>query len=325
MTTLEGRPWRLAAWVDGDGARAVVPEGVEATATFEAGVVTGRGGCNRFRGAYSLDGDRLRLGPLAGTMMACPEPAMRVEAGFHAALARVVTARVTEDRLELSDASGSPILDLVAAPVTPMVGTAWSATGINNGRGGVVSVVDGTTVTATFDADGRIAGAGGCNGYTGGYRLDGSTLAIGELASTLRACLDPEGVMDQEAAYLVALGRSTRWAVDGRRLELAGRGRGVPGGLRVGARRGRRSGPVGREEPAGGRPPVRSLCALAATGGRMVGQASAGWGVVTGSPGASPDMNQRAETRRGSSRRARRQGRSSLPAPRPASARQISA
>ena len=34
--------------------------------------LSGSGGCNRVMGSFELDGDTLRLGRLAGTMMACP-------------------------------------------------------------------------------------------------------------------------------------------------------------------------------------------------------------------------------------------------------------
>ena len=220
MTTLEGRRWRLVSWRAADGSREAVPPDVEATALFEDGAVTGRGGCNGLRASYELAGGRLAIGPVASTMMACAEPAMRVESGYHAGLARVAAMRVTEDTLELLDDEGDIVLAFAAAAVTPLVGTGWTATGINNGRGGVVSLVEGTAVTATFDADGRVAGSGGCNPYTGGYRVEGTAVTIREVASTLRFCLGPEGVMDQEAAFLAALGRATRWALDGPRLDL---------------------------------------------------------------------------------------------------------
>src|SRR3954468_13040089 len=83
VTIFEGRSWRLVRWMDADGAAHGVPAGVEATAAFADGFVTGRGGCNGFRGSYVYDGSRLDVGPLAATLMACDEPAMRVEAGFH--------------------------------------------------------------------------------------------------------------------------------------------------------------------------------------------------------------------------------------------------
>ena len=61
----------------------------------------GYAGVNRFFGGYQLNGDKLKLGPLAGTMMAGPEKDMNAETAYHAALADVTNWRVTEGALEL--------------------------------------------------------------------------------------------------------------------------------------------------------------------------------------------------------------------------------
>jgi len=41
--------------------------------------LSGLAGCNRFLGAYELDGETLTAGPIATTRMACPEPGMSDE------------------------------------------------------------------------------------------------------------------------------------------------------------------------------------------------------------------------------------------------------
>ena len=57
--------------------------GIAQTITFTAdGKVYGDSGCNRFAGGYTVDGDRIEIGPLASTMMMCPEPQMDAEASF---------------------------------------------------------------------------------------------------------------------------------------------------------------------------------------------------------------------------------------------------
>ncbi len=218
--TLEGRSFRLVNLATVDGRLEAIPAGIEVSATFEDGHVSGTGGCNRFMGPYVLEGDRLEVGPLASTMMACPEPAMGVESAFHAAVARVVRLEDLGDTLELVDADGTVVLRFATASVTPLIGTAWTATGINNGRGGVVSLLAGTEATALFADDGRVAGSAGCNRFTATFVVAGSTITIGPAAATRRACLDPDGVMDQEAWFLAALPRATRLAIDGDRLDL---------------------------------------------------------------------------------------------------------
>jgi len=129
MTTLEGRRWRLVSWRAADGSREAVPPDIEATALFEDGAVTGRGGCNGLRAPYELAGPRLAIGPVASTMMACAEPAMRVESGYHAGLARVAAMRVTEDSLELLDDKDDIVLAFAAA-VTSRIALGSLVTGV---------------------------------------------------------------------------------------------------------------------------------------------------------------------------------------------------
>ena len=64
---LVGSEWRL----EDLGGRGVI-NGSQATLAFpEAGRVAGNSSCNRFFGSYTLMQDRIALGQLAGTRMAC--------------------------------------------------------------------------------------------------------------------------------------------------------------------------------------------------------------------------------------------------------------
>ena len=64
---LVGSEWRLKDL----GGRGVLDR-VQATLAFpEAGRVAGNSSCNRFFGSYTLMQDRIALGQLAGTRMAC--------------------------------------------------------------------------------------------------------------------------------------------------------------------------------------------------------------------------------------------------------------
>lgn len=68
-------------------------------------------------------------------------------------------------------------------------------------------VAEKSRATLQFLPDGRIAGMGSCNRYTGSWSLNGETLEIGPLASTRKAC-EP-ALMDQEDRLLRQL-ESTR-------------------------------------------------------------------------------------------------------------------
>ena len=84
----------------------------------------------------------------------------------------------------------------------------------------MTSPIAGTELTATFDDDGGLSGSAGCNNYTSAYTTDASSIAIEPPASTRKLCPEPAGVMEQEAAYLAALGVAERFSVGGGSLEL---------------------------------------------------------------------------------------------------------
>lgn len=84
-----------------------------------------------------------------------------------------------------------------------LAGTRWVLTEIEQG-GASRQALAGTEVTLAFTAD-QASGSSGCNSYGGGYAARGATIKLSQLASTMMACVDA-GVMDQEAAYLAALG-----------------------------------------------------------------------------------------------------------------------
>ena len=98
--------------------------------------------------------------------------------------------------------------------------THWQLTSYNNGKEAVVSVLEGSDVTAIFGADGKLAGSGGCNNYTADYQVDGSSLHIGPAASTRKLCAEPQGIIEQEAAYLQALEKAATYQIQGDKLEI---------------------------------------------------------------------------------------------------------
>jgi heat shock protein HslJ len=212
---IEGIDWQL---VSVGGAPAV--PGSQATMTLNGGTVSGTAGCNRYSGSYVLGpGDALKFGQIAMTQMACAAPVMAQEQAFATALGATASAVSTGGTLLLKDASGADLATFKPRESTSLTGTNWIATGINNGKGAVASVVLGTDVTAVFGTDGTLAGKAGCNDYSATYKVDGSKMTITQPVSTRMFC-GGEGVMDQETAYLNALTNVATYKVDGDRLEL---------------------------------------------------------------------------------------------------------
>jgi heat shock protein HslJ/uncharacterized membrane protein len=96
-TALEDATWRLTALPG--GALPAVQGRDAVTVRFEAGRVHGFSGCNQLMGSYSMEGGRLVLGTLGGTMMACPEPAMSLERRFLESFAGALNVAVTGEDL----------------------------------------------------------------------------------------------------------------------------------------------------------------------------------------------------------------------------------
>jgi copper homeostasis protein (lipoprotein) len=70
--------------------------------------ISGSGGCNRVTGSFESDGDKLRLGRMAATMMACPS-GMEQERRFLQSLEKVERYRISGSHLEMLDAQGAVI------------------------------------------------------------------------------------------------------------------------------------------------------------------------------------------------------------------------
>jgi heat shock protein HslJ len=200
------------------------PVVADTTVTLQFGAdgqASGTDGCNRYNSSYSTEGDAIQFSPNAAmTMMACPEPIMDQAAAYMAALTTAATFAVDGDTLTLSDASGAT-LAVFAAQNSDLAGSAWSVTAYNNGNQAVVGLIEGTELTAVFGADGTVSGTSGCNNFSGGYMADGAgAIQIGPLVSTMMACSDPEGVMEQEMQYLAALQTAATYRMEGDTMEM---------------------------------------------------------------------------------------------------------
>lgn len=214
--TIEGPTWNLVSLPGHDSS---VPGGTQrpVTARFEGGRVSGFSGCNRFMGNYTVDRDKLVIGTLAGTMMACPEPGMALERAVHGALTGALRYAIDAGRLTLTPESGAPLV-FQMAPEPRLEGVSWEVTGFNNGRQAVVSALSGTRLTLEFQ-QGVVQGHSGCNTFRATYKSDGDRLAVGPAAATRMACAG-DGVMQQEREFLAALATATRWTVQDGMLDM---------------------------------------------------------------------------------------------------------
>jgi heat shock protein HslJ len=208
-TSPEGPVWRVEE-LGGHDNRVVSAARPPLNVRFHQGRVEGFSGCNRLAGSYSLDARKLRLGPLAGTMMMCGEEAMALENAFRRVLSGTVAWSLANGRLALTSEAGATAR-LYQAPPPRLEGVTWEVTGYNNGREAVVSPILGTALTFSF-AEGAVSGSAGCNTFRATYRAEGDRIDIGPAAATRKHCAG-EGVMEQERAFLAALEAAKVWTV----------------------------------------------------------------------------------------------------------------
>jgi heat shock protein HslJ len=213
---IEGPAWQLMTL---QGRDLIPRDGKErpVTVRFVSGRIEGFSGCNRLMGSYTIDRDRVILGPLAGTMMACAPAAMALEGEVKRALSGTFRYVISDDRLTLSRAAG-PKLVFQREATPALDGVRWDVTRYNNGRQAVVSPVPGTQLTLAFDA-GMVTGHSGCNSFRAAYTRDGEHITIQPPAMTRMAC-SGEGVMAQEQEFLTALATATTWTISNGMLDM---------------------------------------------------------------------------------------------------------
>lgn len=107
------------------------------------------------------------------------------------------------------------------AAASALAGSAWRLEDLAG-----AGVLDRVEATLEFREPGKLAGNGSCNRFSGAVEVSGSSLRVGPLVATRRACV--EAVSRQEERYLEALERIERFAIDGSTLRLWGRGATAP-------------------------------------------------------------------------------------------------
>lgn len=244
IDVLVGRDWQL---VDGRVDPLGRPDSGAAgcTITFDgtsSGQASGSSGCNTFRMHYRLVTDPSSLGaravpdegsgrwivglehgPAMSTRMSCPPAVMESESVFLEGLGRV-------DRLEVGDRDlvlGADGVELRFVAMDPgggrtdrtlPVGT-WEVVSYRSSLS-VRTPVPTTMPRISFAEDGSVSLETGCNTVVATIAVDGDRIVMSQPFQTLKACPEPEGVMDQEADLARALVDTTRIDLDGERLVM---------------------------------------------------------------------------------------------------------
>jgi hypothetical protein len=105
----------------------------------------------------------------------------------------------------------------------PLGGTRWQVRSYYdpNSPSGLISVLGGTSLTVEFGRDGKLTGSAGCNTYVSTYVVQGSQLTVALPTATSKVCDQPQGIMEQETAFLAHLAAAGSFNLQGSRLSIS--------------------------------------------------------------------------------------------------------
>ena len=215
LPSLDGTAWILTGLTG-----RTLAEGAKPTLRFESGRVVGSDGCNRYSGQYTTEKQAFKVvPPIASTQMACAaQTTMEQAREYVEALSVAASYRVEGEQLQLLAASGGVLATFAPQPVG-LANTTWRVDGLNNGRGGVASLVADTEITVEFASDGQATGSSGCNRWNASYDAESPRIKFGVPTLTRKIC-PAQAVMDQEQQFLQSLAGVATSRIEGDRLEL---------------------------------------------------------------------------------------------------------
>lgn len=192
---------------------------------------SGSTGCNRMFGTVNFTERKLSFSAIGMTRKMCKLAAGSVpEAEFVKALEKAARYSVNGNDLRVFDRRGRTVLKFKRlvkqppvvdpGPLVRLEDKKWVLESIKNRK--TFAPIKGVFIT--FDAAKKtVGGNGGCNVFGGEYTVSGSKLAIREVVSTMRACVE-DGSMNIEQEFFDVLRKANRFEVtDGRLFLYRGR------------------------------------------------------------------------------------------------------
>lgn len=194
---------------------------------FADGRMTANAGCNTMSGGFSVTAGKLAwTGQPVSTMMGCDDARSAQDRW----LSQLLTTGVA--------ATGDPtaVLSLIADPVTmtlerstptdasTLLGTSWTVTGYSDGTTASTVAEGLAKPTVAIAEDGALTVDTGCNTGRSTVKASGSTLTVGPLATTRKACTDDRAVA-VEAAVVQVLDGTVEVTVEGRTATFTHDGR----------------------------------------------------------------------------------------------------
>ncbi len=196
-------------------------KGSQLRLSFEDGAIGASAGCNSMSGNARWSTGTLLIDgqSLAMTEMGCDEPLMQQDTWF----ADLLTSKPTllQDSTTLTLTSGDTIIvftnEEVVVPDVSLTGTAWQLDSIVAGDA-ASSVPEGVESTLSFSDGGELTVSPGCNTGSGSYTATKTTLTIGPIALTAKACPPPASGVEADVTGL--LQGDVSYSIDGNSLVL---------------------------------------------------------------------------------------------------------
>jgi heat shock protein HslJ len=223
----------------------IPPPGERPYVRFGDGRMEGFGGCDKFTARYvqdSVGARAIAIGRIDVDRRLCDASLRMGEARMLEVLQSVSSYSVTMDTLTMSGSGGTlkfraadeslPLAgaDATQAPAsTPSVASASPTLAGTRWKGVVDAGVDEAATPWLEFVEGRVAGYTGCNMLSGTWRMDGSQVRLGPLATTKRACAGAGGevenrvlsIMNERARVTREGGLLVATTPEGARLEFS--------------------------------------------------------------------------------------------------------
>jgi heat shock protein HslJ len=196
VAPLVGQTWVLASYLGADGGYT----GTDSPATIRFDTeVSGSTGCNDFQGPWSFDGKHLAIGPLTYTSRACTAANATQDVAIRASLGDIAGYQISDRAdAELLDASG-----FIRLRYRTLEDRTWVPLYTGD------EPTPAATVTVAF-LDGIVSGQAPCNQFSAPYQLDGLSLSVGPIATTMMTC--PDAALEQD--FLAVLTAARSWTID---------------------------------------------------------------------------------------------------------------
>ena len=188
QNNIDGKYWKL---IEIDGKTVSGENNREPHLQFNAGHVSGTGGCNLLSGTYTLKSNRrINFSQMASTQMACEN--METDAALAKALQNTDNYTINRDTLSLKKGNEKPLARLVATAQNDQVNAlngSWKLKSISGPGINFEELFPNDKPTLIFRfPETKVGGSGSCNSYNSDVKIEGHYISFGEIASTKMAC-----------------------------------------------------------------------------------------------------------------------------------------